>query len=397
MERGELARLLGAASSGAGGESRVVGDDDPGKFMRAFATAVAGGGNVFLSSPSWGTAERAELARLAANQRCGDRGWLLIPSGGAGGRIRFARHDGRTVAAAVNGFCSHFELGPVNSVCVLPLHHVSGFMAWMRSLLTAGRFIPCPWKEIESGRFPAGLPDDCCISLVPTQLQRLMASGRAVSWLREFRAILVGGGPLWDGLVEEAARLRLPLAPSYGATETAAMVTALRPWQFLSGQRGCGAALPHASIRIVDGAVTITGDSVFRGYFPGTLRGRSWDSGDLGFLDPSGGLVILGRRDGTILTGGKKVSPDEVEAALRRSGEFDDVAVVGIPDAEWGQMVVACHPATGRAPSPAKLAAALAPLESFKHPKRYAGISPWPRNAQGKVNRAALARLAASP
>ena len=98
----------------------------------------------------------------------------MIPSGGAGGGLKFARHDGRTISAAVSGFRLHFGIERVNSVSVLPLHHVSGFMAWMRSALTGGVFVPWPWKEAESGRFPADKPPDCCLSLVPTQLQRLL-------------------------------------------------------------------------------------------------------------------------------------------------------------------------------------------------------------------------------
>jgi O-succinylbenzoic acid--CoA ligase len=170
------------------------------------------------------------------------------------------------------------------------------------------------------------------------------------------------------------------------------MVAALKPWQFLGGRRGCGAALPHAKIEIVGGIVKVTGESVFRGHYPEERAGRSWTSGDLGSLGPDGSLVILGRADDIIITGGEKVSPSEVEAVLRLGGDFDDIAVIGIPDSEWGQIVVACHPPGRRAPSQERLAETLASLEAFKRPKRYVEISPWPRNAQGKINRSALVR-----
>lgn len=83
------------------------------------------------------------------------------------------------------------------------------------------------------------------------------------------------------------------------------------------------------------------------------------------------------------------MQPQEVETALRATGQFSDVAVVGIPDREWGEAVVACHPA-GSIPDPAVLRAKLATLAAFKRPKRYQAIADWPRNAQGKLNRAAL-------
>jgi o-succinylbenzoate---CoA ligase len=395
MERGRLAERLAAFRAGGPPDTPVVEEGDPARFMSSFAGAVSGAADIFLANPSWLSAERADLRRLAAGAGArGERGWLMIPSGGAGGELKFARHDGWTIAAAVGGFCGHFGMERVNSVCVLPLHHVSGFMAWMRSALTGGLFVPWAWKEAEAGHFPADMPAGCCLSLVPTQLQRLLASEAAVAWLRKFRAIFVGGGPAWQGLVDEAYRLGLPLSISYGATETAAMVAALRPEQFLNGMRGCGSALPHARIDILDGVVRVAGESIFRGYFPGTRDERSWTTGDLGAFGSDGSLQILGRQDDLIMTGGKKVSPAEVEAALRSSGEFEDVAVIGLPDPEWGQSVVACHPEGVRAPSPERVKAALSGLAAFKHPKRYAGISPWPRNAQGKIDRAELAKLA---
>ena len=397
MERHELAALLGAPSgAGPPGRSWAVEERDPSRFMAQFARAVAGGGNVFLADPSWRAAERAVLSRHLGAGGSAESGWLMVPSGGATGGVKFARHDGRTIAAAVGGFCRHFGMERVNSLCVLPLHHVSGFMAWMRSAMTGGRFMPWDWKEVESGRVPPELPEGCCISLVPTQLQRLIRSPDAVGWLRRFRIVFVGGAPAWEGLLDEAARLGLPLSPGYGATETAAMVAALRPEQFLAGMRGCGAPLPHARIDTEEGGIVrIAGESVFRGYFPQVREDRTWATGDLGAFDANGSLTILGRSDDVIVTGGKKVAPGEVEAALIASGEFEDVAVVGLADAEWGQVVVACHPMGGRAPRPERLREALSRLAAYKHPKRYVGVSPWPRNPQGKINRAELAALAA--
>jgi o-succinylbenzoate---CoA ligase len=392
MERGKLAELFAPFRNGAQANKPLVEEGDPERFMASFSATVSGGGNVFLANPAWRSTERAELYRLAGMGPSGERGWLMIPSGGAGGGLKFARHDGGTIAAAVQGFCSHFALDRVNAVGVLPLHHVSGFMAWMRSVLTGGTYVPWSWKDAEAGRFPA-LPPDCCLSLVPTQLQRLIAADSAVAWLRKFRVIFVGGGPSWDSLIERAASLELPLSATYGATETAAMVAALKPEEFLGGIRGCGTPLPHARIDIVDGVVRVSGESVFRGYFPQMSVEHSWTTGDLGVFD-AGSLRILGRGDDLIVTGGKKVSPTEVEAALMASGEFDDVAVIGLPDPEWGQSVVACYRQGDRPPRTEVLKAALSGLESYKHPKRYAIVSPWPRNAQGKINRAELLKLA---
>jgi O-succinylbenzoic acid--CoA ligase len=324
-------------------------------------------------------------------------GWLCIPTGGSGGALRFARHDEETLGAAVGGFCRHFGVTRINSVGVLPLHHVSGLMGWMRAAVSGGIFLPWEWKELAAGRGPALPAGEWFFSLVPTQLAWLLDQPPALDWLRRFRAVLVGGGPAWGPLLERAAETRLPLAPSYGMTETAAMVTALRPEEFAAGARSSGRPLPHVRIALdAEGTIVVAGDAVFRGYFPEWRERGAFVTGDAGKIDADGHLHVLGRRDAVIITGGEKVHPEEVEAALRAAGLFGDVAVVGVPDAVWGQRVVACFPAEN-SPDPAAVAAAVAGrLAGFKRPKSYLALPVWPAGAAGKVNRVELARLAAA-
>ncbi len=403
MDRAELARLLGTTPHV--GEPRstavAIAESDPGSFMAAFAAAVSEGGPVFLSDPAWGEKERSALQRLMAlppaktgGRGAETRGWLMIPSGGSSGEIKFARHDEETIAAAVLGFGSHFGVQKVNVIGLLPLHHVSGLMAWMRCVLTGGTYRAWDWKRLEGGDAPRLPVDgDWFLSLVPTQLQRLLAQPELIVWLRQFRAIFLGGGPTWPELSEAAAQAGLPIVLSYGMTETAAMVAAQRPDEFAAGERNSGSALPHARIEITaEGTVRIGGDSVYRGYWPEWREDREVLTDDLGRLDSKGRLTILGRRDAVIITGGKKVAPNEVEAALRATGQFEDVAVIGVPDGEWGQAIVACYPAQGRTPDLAGIAGRLGQLQlaAHKHPKRYVAVKDWPRNAQGKINRAAL-------
>jgi O-succinylbenzoic acid--CoA ligase len=414
MERAELARALGATAVVQEARNVFISESEPARFMAAFAQAVANGGNVFLCDPAWGKNEREELAVRTGNQILAEakraaalpqseilnlkseinQGWLMIPSGGTGGRLKFARHDQDTLCAAVDGFAAHFNVSRVNAVGVLPLHHVSGLMAWIRCALTGGKFSPSSWPEIEAGRRPViGDGGEWFLSLVPTQLQRLLAQPETVGWLRRFHAVFLGGGPAWPELLERAAEARVPLAPSYGLTETAAMVATLRPQEFLGGSRSNGAIMPHVRIDVTaEGALRIAGESVFRGYFPEWRTERDFTTDDLGFIDGNGHVQVTGRSDGIIITGGKKVQPAEVEAALRATGEFDDVAVLGVPDTEWGEAVVACYPVTARAPDLDRVARTLAlQLAAPARPKRYMAVADWPRNAQGKLNRTLLA------
>ena len=412
MERPGLARLLGASDIAAepSGGPAVIEERNPAAFMRSFARAVGEDKQVFFADPAWGPRERSALSKLTdAGQPASGPGWLMIPSGGTGGEPKFARHDEDTISAAVRGFCGHFDVERVNCVGVLPLYHVSGFMAWMRAALTGGQFLPWDWKRLESGEFPAGPAGHPCrgaqregwyLSLVPTQLQRLLSptgpgAADAAKWLRTFDAVFLGGGPMWPELAAAAAGASIPVSLSYGMTETAAMVAAQHPEEFLAGDRSCGSPMPHARIGLAAaGLVRISGESVFRGYFSAWSDSREFTTGDLGSIDELGRLSILGRSDTVIITGGKKVEPSEVEAALRTTGEFSDIAIVGLPDAEWGQTVTACYPEDGRSPDLACAAAALDSLAAFKRPRRFIPISDWPRNAQGKLNRAELVRRA---
>lgn len=369
---------------------------DLASWIRSLGCVEEHNGWFFLRDPNWSAEEKAAAEaqmRQADQLSRPERGWLCIRTGGSSGGVKFARHDERTIGAAVRGFSQHFGLTRVNTVGVLPPWHVSGLMARARCFATGGTYIDVDWKRLETGQLPALPVGDCVISLVPTQLQRLLGSGTAVDWLRQFRLVLIGGGPMWPALADAAAQARIPSALSYGMTETAAMVAAQRPAEFAAGDRSSGKPMPHASVRIdEEGRVCISGESLFVGYFPTARSNPEFTTEDLGQLDDEGRLHLQGRRDAVIITGGKKVHPAEVEAVLRASGEFEDVAVIGLPDADWGEVVVAFYPRRAAAPDTARAAAALAP---HQRPKRFIPVELWPRTAQGKINRAALAELAA--
>ena len=315
-------------------------------FLRGLGCAEFRGGYAFLCDPHLSQGEQATQAELWAKAETlppSEQGWLCVRTGGSGGGVKFARHDERTLGAAVQGFQSHFGLDRISAVGVLPPWHVSGLMARLRSFATGGDYVAWGWKALEAGELPALTTDqEWVLSLVPTQLQRLLVLPAAVAWLQRLKLILIGGGPMWPELAEAAAHARLPLSLGYGMTETGAMVAAQQPAEFLAGDRSSGTALPHARLRITEtGQIAIVADSLFRGYFPDARAPGELVTQDLGELDAQGRLHVLGRVDAVIITGGKKVHAGEVEAILRDSGEFADVAVIGMPDSEWGQAVVA--------------------------------------------------------
>jgi o-succinylbenzoate---CoA ligase len=395
-------------------------EPDSWRFLAGFVAACSAGCPLVLGSANWAEPERQQVLEQvqpdlvwgseswmvpAIRQQRFDcarpqPGWILIPTGGSSGQIRFAVHTWSTLTAAVLGFQHYFQVERVHSCCVLPLYHVSGLMQFMRSFLSGGQLAILPPQAIEAAMNQLN-PSDFFLSLVPTQLHRLLHhsdSSRAIEWLRGFRTVLLGGAPAWPKLLETARTHQIRLAPTYGMTETAAQVATLKPEEFLQGQTGCGQVLPHAQLTIVDaagqtlssnqvGTIAIQSTSLALGYYPDLWHDSTWQTDDLGYFDAAGYLHLVGRNSSKIITGGEKVFPTEVEAAIRATQLVHDVCVVGLPDREWGEVVTAAYVPVSTEVTIAALQAAVAPLlSSIKRPKRWIALEQLPRNGQGKLN-----------
>ncbi|MGH9217605.1 MAG: AMP-binding enzyme, partial [Acidimicrobiales bacterium] len=164
-----------------------------------------------------------------------------------------------------------------------------------------------------------------------------------------------------------------------------------------------GLALPGVELRLEErqgdgqpaGEILVRGPNVFAGYLGGVggdaFTADAWfRTGDLGRADPDGYLRIVGRLKELIITGGFNVYPRDVEEVLRDHPGVDDVAVVGVPDPEWGERVVACVVAADTADAEELLAWAAERLAPYKRPREVRFVDELPRNAMGKVVRAAL-------
>jgi len=395
----------------------LLSEADPGWFIPQFIAACAAGCQVCLGNPDWGDREWQQAKVLLSRPPHTDPAPLsppsplapliLIPTGGTSGQIRFAMHTWETLTASVQGFQQYFAVDQINSICVLRLYHVSGLMQLLRSLLSGGNLWIQPFKTLESGNTPDLAPEEFFLSLVPTQLQRLLrvSNPGQLDWLRRLRAIFLGGAPAWDGLLDQARDLNLPLAPTYGMTETAAQIATLQPTAFRAGETGCGAILPHAQVTIRDaqgnplppnqpGSVTLRAASLALGYYPQWFETADFWTDDLGYLSDRGNLHIIGRASDKIITGGEKVFPAEVEAAIRATGLVQDVVIVGVEDGDWGQAIAAVYVPQCLDHSPERLKLALEDqVTRWKIPKYWLAVAAIPRNPQGKVNRAAIATL----
>ena len=258
----------------------------------------------------------------------------------------------------------------------LPGRYVAGLMVQVRSAV-AGRGTPVVPTDLE-GLAPTG--DGDAISLVPTQLHRALGDAAVTQRLRAFDLILLGGAPLGAGLRERARDAGLAVVESYGMSETSGGVV----WD--------GKPLPGVWIGLCDGRVSIGGPTLFDGYLDdpaataeameeGTLlthdRGR-WEGGR---------LVITGRVDDVVISGGVNVDLAEVRAAAARIDP--ETAVLAVPDAEWGTRVVLFAPGGDLAGWREALAGA---LPRTWLPRQLVG-TPIPRTPGGKPDREALSGL----
>ena len=310
-------------------------------FCMKVLTKLSNGNDVWLQNPE------SKLSGLDFRSR--NTGSIFVATGGTSGMSRFVRHTWSTMSSAVAGLQSILGNQPIHSWCCLPVWHIAGWMQVVRAIQTTGdvsfgdyRDLSDPKKEISlKGRL---------ISLVPTQLHRLISSDLAVSRLTESRMILLGGAPLRTELAELARSVCLPLAPSYGMTETAGAVTLLASDRFLAGENSVGKVLPHAELRLDQETeiLSIRAKSMCLGYENIDFTGGEWfETSDLAEQTPKGDWRILGRIDRIVNTGGEKVNPVIVEDAVRETKLAAGCLTMGIPDTDWGERLVAfCTPST---------------------------------------------------
>lgn len=287
---------------------------------------------------------------------------VLVSSGGSSGGRRIClqplEHLDQSVDATAHWLQGiGLDPGDVLICNPLPLHHVSGLMPWWRSrcwevphLLLESRLLKQPRSLVEFCESQPGWRQrPALLSLVPTQLGRLLADPSGVAWLQAFSVIWVGGAALPVGMADRARQAGIRLAPCYGATETAAMVAALPPERFLQGEDSCGAPLQDVELRqAANGALEVrTGRLAIACWRPEQphqlqeLKDRNgwWCSGDRAVLE--GNLCILGRLDGAVTSGGETVFPEQLESRLLASGlPLEAVLLLGVPDADWGERLV---------------------------------------------------------
>ena len=336
---------------------------------------------------------------------------LVIGSGGSTGGRRWCLQPWSHLeasAAASGRWLVEQGLEPAKCLHLnpLPQHHVSGLMPAVRAERWGCAELRLPPELMRDPRALAAavvLPQQQqpLIALVPTQLQRLMAAPEGIAWLRQMAVIWVGGAALPEQLATRARQQRLRLAPCYGATETAAMVCALAPDQFLAGRQGCGPPLADVQLRLdaASGAVEVRTPRLSpgwlgeRGLVPlATTAAGWWRSGDAGRLRPEG-LEINGRLDGAINSGGETVFPEQLEQRLQLAAAqlpLEALLLLAEPHPEWGQILVALVRAQAGADADTLIAALQKITQTWpaaERPRRWCNCPALATTSSGKWQR----------
>jgi malonyl-CoA/methylmalonyl-CoA synthetase len=377
--------------------------------------AAAAGVAAVLSLDPTGDGTLGELARHSAPfegavDRDPDDLAAMLYTSGTTGRAKGAMLTHRNLAS--NAVALHqvwgFEPGDV-LLHALPVFHVHGlFVALHCALLNASEvwFLP----RFDPGEVRRLLPYATVMMGVPTFYTRLLADpGFGPGDCRTVRLFTCGSAPLPDTVFRAfAERTGHVICERYGMTE-AGIITS-NP---LQGERIAGTvgyALPGVELRVVDergealaaghqGVVEVGGPGVFAGYWrrpDQTAAVMTPDgflhTGDVGTLAPDGRLRLVGRTSDLIIAGGYNVYPKEIELVLDETPGVVESAVVGVPDPDLGEAVTAFVVLEPGAPTTAAdLARAVeGRLARFKQPRRYHLVDDLPRNAMGKVDKAAL-------
>lgn len=220
----------------------------------------------------------------------------------------------------------------------LPLFHVGGLGILLRSLVTGSSI------SLTSADDGVVAPTTTHLSLVPTQLYRLLKDTKSREGLRQKRCIMLGGAPIGTRILREAIDMGIPVMTTYGLTEMGSVVTlASAPLILEDGAISLGQTLPGREIRLsTDGEVLTRGETLFTGYI--TTEGLSlpcdhegwFATGDLGEILPDGTLAIIGRRDAQFISGGENIHPEMIENALTSLPGIIAACVVPIPNEEFG-------------------------------------------------------------
>lgn len=336
---------------------------------------------------------------------------------GSSGKPKVVPLKRRQIMFATHASADNFKPGANRYwLLCLPLNHIGGISIIIRSILYGSAIFRM--DRFDEHQIRVFLSENRLFqvaSLVPTMLMRLLDDHMFQLHL-EFKALLLGGGPITQELVDRSLERGIPIVSSYGMTETCAQIAAnpmLQPRGIYTPKKSVGTIFKPNEVQIRDtdsgavmpanehGEIWLRGPQVIDEYENPELTARSFDAdgwfrtGDMGYVNRQRQLFLKNRRTDRIITGGENVDPVELETVLNQMENIKDSAVTGIADPEWGQKVVALIVPVNKAsvdlPDIAK--SLKKQLSGYKIPKEIRTVETIPKTPLGKIRRGELPKL----
>ena len=315
-----------------------------------------------------------------------------------------------------NAISSALNLGHRSDDCwlaCLPLFHIGGLSILMRSVIYGISVIV--QERFDAVAVNRAICEDgvTIVSAVAVMLQRMLSAldkGRA-GYPSTLRCVLLGGGPAPRTLLEECTWRNIPVAQTYGLTESCSQAATLSPWDALRKPGSAGQPLLPVQLRIVcdgrpaapgeHGVIFLKGPTITPGYVDRpvetaqALRDGWLCTGDIGYLDADGYLYVLDRRADLIISGGENIYPAEIENVLLSHSDVEEAGVCGLSDPQWGQIPIAFIQARigSTIDADSLLAYASQRLARYKLPRAIHFVDQLPRNAAGKLLRRELPHM----
>jgi len=353
--------------------------------LGALRAALAGGPAVFVGSGGDRDLPETVEQRIA----------LVVETSGSTGRPKRVMLSADAVLASAAAGESALG-GPGQWVLAVPTNYIAGINVLVRSIaagidpvfMAGDHFTP---ERFSDATRRLSIPERFT-ALVPAQLAVLLDDREGTSALRDLTAVLVGGQAAPRSVLDRAADQGVHVIRTYGSTETCG---------------GCvydGSPIGMTGVDVVDGEVWVSGPTLAEGYlgspdltderFPTRDGVRWYATNDTGSWDGAR-LTVTGRRDDIIISGGVKVSLGEVERLIRQQSGALDAVVVAIPDAKWGEVPVIVT--AEDADFASAISAVGLEIRRAARPARVIRVEMLPMLPSGKVDRVAVAALAARP
>lgn len=322
----------------------------------------------------------------------------LIATSGSTGTPRAVRLTWGNHLASARGARRRLDLRPEDRWhASLSLAHVGGLSLAVRAAAVGSTVV---LREGFDAARLSRLIDRGSVShasLVPVMLRRLLDARGGRPPPDSFRCALVGGAGTPGDLLERALGAGVPVALTYGLSEACSQVATAPPRLVRRKPGTAGPPLPGVEVRVGDdgeGEIRVRGRTVSPGYLDGeAVAPDGWlRTGDAGRLDGDGHLWVTGRLSERIVTGGTTIHPAQVEEAIAEHPDVREVAVVGVPDEQWGEVVAAAVVTAGSGPGREELDEhCRRRLSSARRPRRWLLLEQLPRvPASGKPDRSAL-------